>query len=92
MGDLSLIDGAVPVVVLVLGGLALLYLLFLLARRGRTGLLIAGIAVYLAWKHIGAPRTSMMEAVEGDGAPDGGEGEGAAGEGARAASSSEAAR
>ncbi len=48
MGDLSLINGAVPVVMLVLGGLALLCLLFLLARHGRTGLITAGVAVAVA--------------------------------------------
>jgi len=45
VSDLSLIDGPVPVVVLVLGALAVLFLVFLLVRRGgRTALITAAAA------------------------------------------------
>jgi S-formylglutathione hydrolase FrmB len=45
MSDISLITGAIPVVVLVAGGIALLVLL---ARRGRVALIIAVVAVAVA--------------------------------------------
>ena len=45
MADISVIDGPLPVVVLVLGALGLL---LLLARRGRTALVTLGIAVLVA--------------------------------------------
>jgi S-formylglutathione hydrolase FrmB len=48
MDDISLINGAVPVVVLVLGGLALLLLLLLLVRRRRTAVGTAVAAVVAA--------------------------------------------
>jgi S-formylglutathione hydrolase FrmB len=45
MADISVIDGPLPVVVLVLGAVGLL---FLLARRGRTALGVLGVAVLVA--------------------------------------------
>ena len=45
MGEISLINGAVPVVVLVLGGLALLVLLVLLVRHRRIAAVTAVVAV-----------------------------------------------
>jgi len=45
MDDISLISGAVPVVVLVLGGLGLVVLLVLLVRAGRIAAVTAVVAV-----------------------------------------------
>src|ERR671912_216639 len=45
MADISVIDGPVPVVVLILGAIALL---ILLARRGRTALVTLAVAVVVA--------------------------------------------
>jgi S-formylglutathione hydrolase FrmB len=45
MSEISLINGAVPVIVLVAGGVALLLLLVLLVRRGRLAIVTAVVAV-----------------------------------------------
>ena len=48
MSEISLINGAVPVIVLVAGGVALLLLLVLLVRRGRLAIVTAVVAVAVA--------------------------------------------
>ena len=48
MSEISLINGAVPVIVLVAGGVALLHLLLLLDRRGRLAIVTAVVAVAVA--------------------------------------------